>query len=143
MSALTLRSAPQRPAALTLRSAAILASPALYLKLATENGDENAAGHQAVFRQQWLSAFTWSVGAGISGLVAAYLFGRLYAGEVGKAKFMICAGTWLGAWATWFALASAVDTYDRDGRLDTALRELHFKLLFAAGLMLTLVGSAW
>lgn len=122
---------------------AILLRPALYARMARNHGDSNARAHRTVFVAQWLDALLWTVGAGLAALLGAYMAGRLHTGPVDLGKALVCAGAWLGGLATWFALANAADTWDRDGRLDTALRGFHFKLLFAPGLILTLIGSGW
>lgn len=122
---------------------AILLRPALYARMARNHGDSDARAHRTLFFAQWLDALLWTAGVGIGAILVVYLSGRLHPGSVDIGKVLVCGGTWLGALATWFALANAADTWDLDGRLDTALRGLHFKLLFAPGLVLTLVGSAW
>ncbi|MDQ1921662.1 hypothetical protein [Massilia pseudoviolaceinigra] len=120
--------------------AAILLSERWYATIA---GPGNT-GHQAKFRVAAFGAFAWTAGGTILSAAAAFALGRIgFDRPIDPAKLMACTGAVMGAWSTWFALATPEDTWDVTERLDTHLRGSFFKALFFPGLLLGLLGSGW
>lgn len=122
---------------------ALFFMPSRYERMAEAHGDTDSLKHRGVFLEQWRNAAAWtSFGAAIA-VCILFVFGRLRLGAIDPLKLTVAVSTWLQALATWFALANATDTWDREERLDTELRSLHFKALFFPGLALQLAIGAW
>lgn len=107
-------------------------------------GGNNASFHMEVFRTDVRNSLLW-ICAGTAIAIAALwlrlgadLFSPLNAG-----KWIALFGIFTGGWATWFALANPEDTWDRDERLDTALRGFFFKVTFFPGLVASIIGTFW
>ncbi len=100
------------------------------------------AHHQSTFRKSAGYAFLWTAAGAAIALVLAFGFDRIGPDRpIDWWKVAACTGAGLGAWATWFALATPEDTWDVTERLDFRLRGPFFKALFFPGLVLGLMGA--
>lgn len=107
-------------------------------------GGENALVHQAVFRADVRDALSWVSGGCTLAIAILWLhLGRPLFDASNTGKWIAFAGIFTAGLATWFALATPEDTWDLEGRLDTALRGFFFKVFFFPGLVASVVGTFW
>lgn len=107
-------------------------------------GGNGARHHGSVFRTDFKRALYWVTLALVLGLFFLLALGRLRLdANIDWPKLFAGVAAALGGLATWFALATPEDTWDREGRLDTALRGFLFKVLLFPGILLGIVATSW